>query len=1371
MTSSQKRPFSHLLFALCLSLGLSFACSAPDAGLGMGESCQSDSQCSAGLRCVKIGEKASCQVSVESMSCEPGTAECDGKYLLRCADSGRDLIFESHCAKGCSDGECLGQTCEAGAVICDDNFVKRCSNDGLGWLPEERCETGCDPEAPMCLVGLCKAGSTRCLGTRTLETCKADGSGWEQESCLSSSEGASEGSESLGAGTCEAAAEAGGGARCVLPSCEAHTLRCEGDTLMRCEASGLSLSVAQDCEFGCDSGACLEAACVPGSTRCEGEAVYSCRPDGRAFEFLQHCSGSCAEGGSGAFCEPPLCAPLKGRCADLVPEHCAADGSGWEKGEACAANEVCVEGSCVPPPDSCREGEVRCSGKRLDRCERVGSELSWIPQSHCIDGCSEGRCTTPASCMPFELGVPLASEDLDEGRLPGDGISTFLVLSEVLRDSSGRPLPDGSLVSVGLESSAEASRAPLLLSTDASSDLPGLQVPVRHGRIRLLLQAAKPESGVLTGTLRAQLAGQPQCKGELELHFNQAHPRRWFAEDFSSTKNRHGDSAGVWDPKLRELRLEPFDLGDGRDGDLIVPEGSVVDLSTRIATCDLEDGEPRPCRQWADMASARILAVHENDTLELEGSVLPFAEAGTRVLLINLQGLGGEHSSTGAWELGTVEDVVDGKLRLNAPLSRHFGPGGNSRAQLVDQKVVIVRIPQYRKVQVSGTLTGPAFDGQQGGVLAFFAQSEARGAEGNFVSETGLITMSGKGYRGAQAPTTPELAWRGEGLGGGRNSPGITANLASSGGGYLCGDGEVEPVDTQLPPPGSTNEAWFGSAGSHVNSGASSCGGASAGFGSDTGRWLHLGAGSGSQSHSVYYDCPDWKECCLEYEGQMCIEHQECCYEPRSCCHEWESCCTEWNVGCLEREPCVNHFVSACRKRYTHPVHDPTRPNCHCEEYEAMVRQPSCGCEIWDSNDPEECVLYKECWDESTECLKYCGANCDAGNNEPCPCEEGMDGPHPCNNYKGSDPERPACCQELRPDACLDTMEVFDLCPENPVRWGLCPNGTYEDCFEYQRTCQYQDPGEPPVCGCQTPGPTPEAGCKTHEPSSTCVDGPASCVPGEHFPDEDFCGCDAYGQDASCECEEGGMVDDPATTCLDFRQAPACGCDPRVEIWANAYAGAPGGGLILIHAGAFELAEGQALSPRISASGAAPDPGGFGGAGGSVLLRVRHLELGGDHAIHAQGAKGGGKGRIWLWAEDFGAEFDSAWNHPEATQTQIPPLAARSSNPQAAAPQPFEKLKALVLPAAYFDSDSASNIDFSEAISATALRLKLSADGGASFAPVDGNGISLFETATPPFQGKHLDWKLELEPGAADGPGARVLGVGAMIVQGVPEGG
>jgi hypothetical protein len=806
---------------------------------------------------------------IESI-CKPGEMRCDGSTLKQCSADGTTFQVQAVCQLGCdaTTSTCVAQTCQPGSRQCTTaGLLATCKTDGSGWTTQNcnasgpgqcvslegpgsvsayceqlactpgtlRCEglqvMQCDPSGASesvittcaagcsggaCTAATCLAGQTECsTDGLSVQRCNSLGTGWDTQPC-----------NAVGAGACATTVGAGGTAtaRCVQAICQPGMNQCDGNVRLECAANGLSETVVQTCAFGCSAAGCLQPACDIGQLRCNGNWLEVCSPDQQSFLPDELCITGCSPGTGGAkpACIAPTCAPLDARCtADASGiQQCRADGSGWVT-TTCSTGLQCDTGSCVPPPAPCVAGTSRCEGGALQTCVAAnGQTPAYTATGRCLGQCAgPDTCDANGECAPFGLQVALVPSGTP---LPADGQSTFLVVSDPLAGPDGTPVPDGTLVTISVLGAS-------LASADEDPTTTGVQVPVVGNRIDFMIRAPAQAT---TATVGARIESFTLCSASLSLTFGSPSTvtTRYVADDFSTTRARATQSPTAdWDTTRGVLTLNAFNAGDGRDGDLIVPNGQAVDLSKLC-------GSGGPChstniQDYPDMAVAPLVQISEDGTELTLGSALDaFKTAGTRVLVINLRGQATNAASVGNYEFATVSGLDGARLALTAPLTQTYGAGGNSDAQLAGQIVNVIRVPQYNRVIVGGTVTGPAFNGMTGGVLALFASSPLSVSQGGSqLYGTGTITMSGLGYRGADQPPSGNSGSLGccsgssNGLCGtglccvaesqttysGEGPEGIDfqttiGGIGVSGGGYACGSGDVKPITTQTAPPAGT---------------------------------------------------------------------------------------------------------------------------------------------------------------------------------------------------------------------------------------------------------------------------------------------------------------------------------------------------------------------------------------------------------------------------------------------------------------------------------------------------------------------------------------------------------------------------------------
>lgn len=199
-----------------------------------------------------------------------------------------------------------------------------------------------------------------------------------------------------------------------------------------------------------------------------------------------------------------------------------------------------------------------------------------------------------------------------------------------------------------------------------------------------------------------------------------------------------------------------------------------------------------------------------------------------RVLLLQVQGRFSVSNdptpitvldSAGRWEIAEVVAVEGTSLRL-AP-----GPGFVYRSD-ASSRAQICRMPQYRNVFVStsGTIGAPNWDGETGGVVAFFVSSTLTIATG------GLVDAFNDGFRGGPYQANG-------------NTTGVTATDTSQPSGGRKGEG-LDPRAFGEPRYGRGNYA--NGAGGGNGSDAGGGGGSGGGAGGFGGREFNVGGGGGN---------------------------------------------------------------------------------------------------------------------------------------------------------------------------------------------------------------------------------------------------------------------------------------------------------------------------------------------------------------------------------------------------------------------------------------------------------------------------------------------------------------------------------------------
>jgi RHS repeat-associated protein len=114
------------------------------------------------------------------------------------------------------------------------------------------------------------------------------------------------------------------------------------------------------------------------------------------------------------------------------------------------------------------------------------------------------------------------------------------------------------------------------------------------------------------------------------------------------------------------------------------------------------------------------------------------------IMLINLKGNSTAFYNVGKYEFLRVKSVSGSTVRFFTAKSLFYGAGpfddtdiGTGSSQ---QRVMLLRVPNYSNLTLDGTITAKAFDGSRYGVVAFRVNGTLSGS--------GAVSASGLGYRG-----------------------------------------------------------------------------------------------------------------------------------------------------------------------------------------------------------------------------------------------------------------------------------------------------------------------------------------------------------------------------------------------------------------------------------------------------------------------------------------------------------------------------------------------------------------------------------------------------------------------------------------------
>ena len=231
-------------------------------------------------------------------------------------------------------------------------------------------------------------------------------------------------------------------------------------------------------------------------------------------------------------------------------------------------------------------------------------------------------------------------------------------------------------------------------------------------------------------------------------------------------------------------------------------------------------------------AYARVteLNVSDNTVTLLDASAFAMSD---RVLLIQMKGASintnnsssygniTDYASAGLYELNTVCDISDDVITLERLFENSYSVG---------EGLQLIRIPQYVNANITGTLTGSAWNGTTGGVIAIEASGQ--------VTFNANINAAGIGFQAAPRvnsgfscswanqqtaflynPTTGSGAWKGEGVAGyissAQGGKGKKANGGGGGNDHNSGGGGGGNYGNGGPGGTRSGEGTFGCHGQH----------------------------------------------------------------------------------------------------------------------------------------------------------------------------------------------------------------------------------------------------------------------------------------------------------------------------------------------------------------------------------------------------------------------------------------------------------------------------------------------------------------------------------------------------------------------------
>ncbi len=176
--------------------------------------------------------------------------------------------------------------------------------------------------------------------------------------------------------------------------------------------------------------------------------------------------------------------------------------------------------------------------------------------------------------------------------------------------------------------------------------------------------------------------------------------------------------------------------GTGSDGDAVIGNGETVNIG------EVNIDPNKSCGDGGDSVSYSVTSLNSTSA-----QVYPTPEEGclaigNEIMLINVRGDGSHSVNVGNYEFLRIGNIEGNTIIFKVNKKLNYGENANNDSNIGieegQQRVVIVRVPNYNSLTVEGTLTTNVWDGKTGGILPI------RVKESLVVS--GQITVSDLGY-------------------------------------------------------------------------------------------------------------------------------------------------------------------------------------------------------------------------------------------------------------------------------------------------------------------------------------------------------------------------------------------------------------------------------------------------------------------------------------------------------------------------------------------------------------------------------------------------------------------------------------------------
>ena len=258
------------------------------------------------------------------------------------------------------------------------------------------------------------------------------------------------------------------------------------------------------------------------------------------------------------------------------------------------------------------------------------------------------------------------------------------------------------------------------------------------------------------------------------------------------------------------------------------------------SSTDLSTASITPGRSCAEAPEYALKSLSSDEAVV--ASAPDCLAVGDEVLLINLQGAPGAVDNVGNWELVSVTAISGTDVHFAPAKTKRYGAAAGTDTGIgtgtTDQKVAMIRVPQFGALTVGGdlTLTSAAWNGSTGGVVVLRAAS---------LTVAGDISAAGLGYRGGRWSRDTEACTNSVDTEAGESIDGLglagTANNIGGAGGISAASGSS--FNSNSPLQSGAGHALAGQMGS--NGGPRTVGPPGTTYGANDASKLTMGSGQG----------------------------------------------------------------------------------------------------------------------------------------------------------------------------------------------------------------------------------------------------------------------------------------------------------------------------------------------------------------------------------------------------------------------------------------------------------------------------------------------------------------------------------------------